>query len=359
MSSSNTFSTTLKNLRDVFSSALKTTEQLSPPVPAQDGISLLDVKNEIFLSYLHNLVFLILLRLRNSKTDADKGNEDLDESVVRKLVELQVYSEKGVRQLENRLKYQIEKVLRAADEINHEKAVSDKNHEQIDASNSESDSDDNSTTNIDLKAPKVDDLQYRPNPADFARRAISPEEPSRKRSEDGIYKPPRIQPIAMPMTGNKEKETRKPQKSATVEEFINSEMSIMPTAVPSIGSTIVRGGRSSKSEKERIEERERKEYEERNYVRLPKESKKERAKKKGSRQNAGYGGEEWRGLGEGIDRIERLTQKKSGEGRTVLERSRKRPIEEKLKGAVGLQAGEGFQKRLKMLDGGRRDRGKR
>jgi U3 small nucleolar ribonucleoprotein protein LCP5 len=36
------------------------TEDVSPP---KEGISLLDVKNELLLSYLQNLVFLILLKL--------------------------------------------------------------------------------------------------------------------------------------------------------------------------------------------------------------------------------------------------------------------------------------------------------
>ncbi len=142
-----------------------------------------------------------------------------------------------------------------------------------------------------------------------------------------------------------------------MDEFISAELSSAPLAEPSIGSTIISGGRRNKSEKEKKDEQERREYEERNYVRLPKESKKERAKK-GGRRDAGYGGEEWRGLGEGIDRIERLTTRKGGEGRSVLEKSRKRPTEDGPRGSGGLQAGQGFQKRLKALDGGRRDRGR-
>jgi U3 small nucleolar ribonucleoprotein protein LCP5 len=129
-------------------------------------------------------------------------------------------------------------------------------------------------------------------------------------------------------------------------------------AEPSIGSGIIEGGRRSKSEKERQEEKEKREYEETNYTRLPKESKKERAKK-GGRKDAGYGGEEWRGLGEGIDRIERLTKRKSGESRNVLEKSRKRPTEDGPRGDGGVEVGQKFQKRLKILDGGRRDRGRK
>jgi U3 small nucleolar ribonucleoprotein protein LCP5 len=163
----------------------------------------------------------------------------------------------------------------------------------------------------------------------------------------------------MPITHPQEKGSRKPIKSATLDEFISTEFSSAPLAEPSIGSTIISGGRRSKSEREKREEAERQEYEEKNYVRLPKESKKDRAKK-GSRRDAGYGGEEWRSLGEGIDRIDRLTKRKNGERMSILEKSRKRSTENgPTSGGAPTELGQGFQKRLKTLDGGRRDRGRR
>jgi U3 small nucleolar ribonucleoprotein protein LCP5 len=163
----------------------------------------------------------------------------------------------------------------------------------------------------------------------------------------------------MPTTGPREKEARKPNKSATLDEFVSTELSSVPIAEPSIGTTIVSGGRRSKTDKEKLEERERREYEERNYVRLPKESKKERAKK-GGRKDAGYGGEEWRGLGEGIDRIERLT-KRSGERVSTLDKSRKRPTEDgPRQSGGGVEFGQSMRKRQKMMEkSGRRDRGRK
>jgi U3 small nucleolar ribonucleoprotein protein LCP5 len=71
------------------------TEDVLPP---KEGISLLDVKNELLLSYLQNLVFLILLKLRARRDNAD-SQEDLNlhphDEVVQKLVQLRVYLEKG------------------------------------------------------------------------------------------------------------------------------------------------------------------------------------------------------------------------------------------------------------------------
>ncbi|EHK97332.1 hypothetical protein GLAREA_12765 [Glarea lozoyensis ATCC 20868] len=373
MAVQSSFPALLESLTQALVSATESIERTASPIPVKDGISLLDVKNELFLSYLQNLVFLIVLKLRNRKTtnssSSDEETEDLDNSVVKKLVELQVYLEKGVRPLEGRLKYQIDKVLRAADDAKRAEDVAGKaklNVKQVKKIVREDDSEDASSDDSDaastngaplLDANDIDDLQYRPNPTSLMRPTNATEEDTGKSENDGVYKPPRIQATSMPTTTTREKAERRPNKSATLDEFVSTELSAAPLAEPSIGSTITGGGRRSKSEREKKEEAERKEYEERNYVRLPKESKKERAKKQKGR-DAGYGGEEWRGLGEGIDRIERLTQRKAGEGRSVLDKSRKRPTEDGPKSS-GADVGQGFQKRLKTLDGGRRDRGRK
>lgn len=361
----------LSTLTQSLSSAYQSTEKIPSLVPQENGISLLDTKNELFLSYLQNLVFLILLKVRNRKTASESEDEDaLDTLVVNKLVELTTYIERGVLNLEGKLKYQIDKVLRAAQDAENTAKLNarpdtkrggkvtngaDEGSDEEEDDGSDEESNDGGVV---LKASEIDDLQYRPNPSALQRPAFAGVETKTKDSEDGIYKPPRITATAMPSTERREKEGRKPNKSATLDEFISTELSAAPLAEPSIGSGIIEGGRRSKSEKERQEEKERREYEERNYVRLPKESKKDRAKK-GGRKDAGYGGEEWRGLGEGIDRIERLTKRKGGEARTVLERSRKRSTEDGPRGDGGAEVGQGFQKRLKTLDAGRRDRGRK
>lgn len=365
----------LETLTQSLSAASQSALKIPSLLPLQDGISLLDTKNELFLSYVQNLVFLILLKVRNrnSSPDVEDGDrEALDSLVIKKLVELTTYIERGVLNLEGKLKYQIDKVLRAAQDAenaaklnaraNSQRAPKTANAEDSSADeNGEDDESDEDSADggVTLKASEIDDLQYRPNPAALQRPSFAGADPKTKESEDGIYKPPRITATAMPTTERRDKEARKPNKSATLDEFISTELSAAPLAEPSIGSGIIEGGRRSKSEKERQEEKERREYEERNYVRLPKETKKERAKK-GGRKDAGYGGEEWRGLGEGIDRIDRLTKRKGGESRSVLDKSRKRPTEDGPRGdgGGGAEVGQGFQKRLKTLDGGRRDRGR-
>jgi U3 small nucleolar ribonucleoprotein protein LCP5 len=316
-------------LKDTLQQSLASTDKIEAPTPFENGISLLDVKNELFLSYLQNLVFLIIIKLRHIQSGNTEEEKEADKAVVKKLVDLQVYIDKGVRPLEGRLKYQIDKVLRAADDAKRAeeaakpriKAVTkraDSPSDDASGSGSEVESNDEESARVE-----IDDLQYRPNPAAFVRPADA-EDVSYKRGSSkstGTYKPPRIQATSMPVTtGPREKENKKSQKSAALDEYINTEMSSTPYAEPSIGTTTVSGGRRIKSDKERQSEQERKDYEERNYVRLPKQSKKER-QKLGRPKDAGYGGEEWKGLGEGVDRIERLTKRKNA-GRLVDESGR-------------------------------------
>ncbi|KAF2102188.1 hypothetical protein NA57DRAFT_64745 [Rhizodiscina lignyota] len=331
---------------------LPTEESITPP---NDGISLLDVKNELFISYLHNLVFLILLKTRHAPSSQKPLVEDsyLSDEVVKQLVELRVYLEKGVKPLEGRLKYQIDKVIRAADDASRsttqtkaEPAIKPRKHNahHNDDEGSER-SDSGSAMSVDSE--DIDELSYRPNPAAFVRPSTNVQRTSTSAPENnGIYKPPRIAPTAMPTTIRKEeREARRPQKSAVLDEFINSELSTAPIAEPSIGSTIVSGGRRMKSQREREEDAERQSYEETNFIRLPKESKKERADKAG-RDRGGFGGEDWRNIDVGLDRIDRLTAKKGGKaGR--LASSRKRAVEDSPRDS-GVRAGEMVAKRRRM-----------
>ena len=373
----------LGSLSQSLNLALETTPKLAGIEPPKNGLSLLDVKNELLLSYLQDLVFLILVKLRQSRhgaqktrTDSDKGISDMGDAVVNRLVQLRLYLEKGVRPLEDKLRYQIEKVLRAADDSEQNematqspasKRQSKKSTDSASGSGSESDEEEASDEDEEAaQAAGISDLQHRPNLSAFVR----PEAAARTSKDTdaaGVYRPPRIAPTVMPTTERRERAERRPAKSATLDEFIADEMAAAPLAEPSIGTTIAAGGRKMKSKAERAEEAERLEYEERNFVRLPKESKKDRAKKsrlegRGGRMN--FGGEEWHDLGQGIDRINTLTKGKSGGTGTkaLLEKSRKRGRETvdgpRASGSSnGVQMGERYQKRLKVLEGGRRDRG--
>ncbi len=394
-----TLSKLLESLKQSVVSVSDVAPTLSSLTPPKDGLSLLDVKNELLLSYLEHMLFLILLKVRNAPaadsdeaTDLSLENSELGQSAVKKLVELRLYLEKGVRPLEDKLRYQIEKALRAAEDV--ERAAK-QTQELAAAAAQQSDSEDESTSGTDEDDAEegisagfeVDNeaVASRPNRAAFVRPAASTAAAaaavrgkSGAKGTDGgddaaaaggVYRPPKIAPTMMPLTATdrRERVARRPLKSATMDEFIADELSTAPMAELSIGANIASRGRHVTTASERQREDERRDYEERNFVRLPKESKKDRTKRgrtEGHSSQMSFGGEEWRGLGEGVDRINRLTQRKSGGGssgggsaaRALLEKSRKRGIDTAdgpRSSGMGAGQEEGmvggrFQKRLRL-----------
>lgn len=363
MAAPTTLPALLTSLSQSLSSALDVTPKIASIEHPKDGISLLDVKNELLLSYLQNLVFLILLKLRNSRTDSNDQSE-LDESVRTKLVELRLYLEKGARPLEEKLRFSIDRFLRTAQDAEREEQQAQQKanatHEDSESGSDSAESDEEDEAAGKRKsgglsaAPKpgalINDVTARP-----ARRDDAP---------SGVYRPPkRDRQIMEPTTQRREKGERRPMRSHTMEEFISTELSAAPLAEPSIGTTIVQGGRRTKTTAERKEEDERREYEELHFTRLPKESKKDKAKKakQGGRDNRMmFGGEEWRDLGEGVDRIDRLTKRKQSGGnvRALLDKSRKRGIDTTDGPRGSGQMGDRFQKKVRLMEAGRGSRGK-
>ena len=351
-------------------------------VPPPDGISLLDIKNEILLSYLQNLVFLLILKIRGVSDPAQQQVEDmnLNAAVIKKLVELRVYTEKGVRPLEGRLKYQIDKVLLAADDAKRhappknssgsKKVRGAKATDRLD--NDESDSEISNSGSDGRRAVaepssdkgKIDELSYRPNIAALVQKSEpTATKTSSSRSNNltnGTYKPPRITPVVMPRSitnSKRDKEIHRRQKSYLLDEYVISELSSAPIAEPSIGSnnTILKRGRGSNSARDHEKQKERSEYEERNLSRLPDESKADRRKARGrgelERKNQ-YGGEDWSGLGEMGDRVARSVDRRGRSGAGVLERREKRQRENgAVTGAGALGIGDNFEKKRRVMAG--------
>ncbi|KPM45362.1 hypothetical protein AK830_g1174 [Neonectria ditissima] len=369
MAAPTTLPALLTSLTQSLSSALDVTPRIAAIEHQKDGISLLDVKNELLLSYLQNLVFLILLKLRNSKSGADGSDDEdsqLDESVRSKLVEMRLYLERGARPLEEKLRFSIDRFLRTADDADREKKAQELGlNDAVAPTPDTDDSDAESDAGHHHASRKPGKLAAAPNFGTLLDDATA--KPGKGTDESsGVYRPPKRDRTVMEPGPRGEKVSRRPNKSHTMDEFVESELATAPMAEPSVGTTIVQGGRKMKTTADRKVEAERRDYEEMNFVRLPKESKKDRAQKAkqtGRSSRMQFGGEEWHNLGEGVDRIDRLTKRKAGATgvRALLDKSRKRGIEttDGPRGSgMGPEIGERFQKRVKVLEGGRRDRGK-
>lgn len=220
-------------------------------LPMDKGISLLSLKLHLFLSYLHNLALLILVKVHGESISEGKYA-----FIVERLVELRVILEKAIQPIETKLKYQIDKIIG-----NLYKHESSENHKIENTENG---------------------LLYKPNPMD-----LLPVDNTNDKSDSvgkGIYHPPRISSV-LP---SESIEQRLPLNH-TLRDFIASEMSSAPVPEPSIGSNIVFHGKrlhAASADEQRNLQQKRK-YEEENFVRLP--TKRYKRKK----QNV-FGGEDWR-----------------------------------------------------------------
>ena len=112
------------SLKDVLSNFTASTKLATTGLPESEtllppdsGITLLDAKNEIFLSYLQSLALRNLNVLRGIKNGkkAEEASE-LSDKLTRKLIEHRVYLDRGVKPLEQRIKYQVDKVVKAAED---------------------------------------------------------------------------------------------------------------------------------------------------------------------------------------------------------------------------------------------------
>lgn len=347
-----TLSSLLSSLESSVTSAAASLPEDTSSLKIEGGISLFDTKNELFLSYLHNLVFLILYKIREKKSTGHKDDNDVDgrawDDTVKNLVGLRLYSDKGVKPLENKLRYEIDRVIQAAEDAARVSAqipatkkvgkskkalrgaelVGDEQDdvEGGSGSGSEDESAEDEEDEDDASAPAP---ASRANAANLALPAsYKAAQSMSKESSSGAYRPPRIAPTAMPTSSVEERKSRaRPMKSRTMDEYIDEEISGAPTAMPSIGSNIVRSGRRTQTTQERKEDMERSNYEETNYVRLPALSKKEKRQREGGGNGRSYGGEEWRDIGADADRV----MKSLGDGRrkpNKLEQSRKRGRDE-------------------------------
>ncbi|OQO11766.1 hypothetical protein B0A48_03493 [Cryoendolithus antarcticus] len=342
---------TLSSLQTSSDAAFTSLPQLSTLLPPENGIALLDAKTEIFLSYLQALALRNLTVLRGVKEGADaEETKQLSDRLTNKLIEHRVYLERGVRPLEQRIKYEVDRNVRMAEDDDRKEAMKAKQPAAATkghGSDSESDSDEEDED--ETNTAENDAFAVRPNPSAMLQRNNDSAAPSRTAasSADGVYRPPRVSATSMPTTESRAAKPARVGRSSTVDEYISSELSLAPTAQPSIGSTITSHGRGTKNSRDMAREAERRDYEETNLVRLPKESKKI-LKAREEKQRGSYGGEEWRGIGESVDRIAGLTGRKGGkEG--VLERSRKRPTEDGPRGD-GVQGGGAFEVKKRRVE---------
>lgn len=310
--------------------ALKALDSAVSTQDIEHGVSLLTVKAEMMAAYMQHLMLVMLAQLRGEWNDEAQAAID-------RLIMLRLYMEKGVRPLEARLKYQTDKLVRAATRAEQQAAEGEA---AAAAAAAEASAGPKPEQFADSDEEEVQD-GLKDQAA--AKRTKAPAE------EDGIYRPPRIAAV------RPDSQSRRPRHvNQTVRDYVR-DMSDAPVAEPSVGSNIVQGGRAyvGVSERERRDTKDRERFEEENYTRLAEPSKKERRKlqqQRGRRDEIDLGGEDWRilnsygggGGSSGSTALERSKKRRtptdlggddedtSGHGRSAFERKR-RAVERKLR----------------------------
>ncbi|KAM0787914.1 hypothetical protein ACM66B_006121 [Microbotryomycetes sp. NB124-2] len=237
---------------------LNSTTELAYP----QGISLLSLRNQLLLSYVHHLVAVFALRLQARSFTSKEGSQ-----VVATLVKLRVVLEK-IAPLEQRLKYQIEKLVRKADQADEP-------------------ADDEQVAN--------DPLAFRPNPDTLVvdRGAVSDDgrdsaDEDGDRPKAGVYRPPRVS--AMPYTeapAKGSKKVKRPPTSHLVNDMSLGLSGSTPYGETTTGLSVAVDPALMSGTARHLKQIE--DYEMANFTRLRK-SKKEARQRRAQEEEVAFGG---------------------------------------------------------------------
>ncbi|KAJ3019941.1 hypothetical protein HKX48_001531 [Thoreauomyces humboldtii] len=218
-------------------------------IQTSKGVSLLEVKVHSMLSYLTNLAFYLLLKLH--------GRSVVGHPAIDQLVELRIVMEK-IKPLEQKLKYQIDKLVKAAAMNEDQKEATGANGESL-----------------ATPVGNLDPLNFKPNPsAMFSQGKASTnaqEEDGETEKSGGVYRPPKLAPMPYDEGGRKktgrltEQDKQKASRSRLLRD-LRSQYDDRPEEENAEGTGY--GARDVGASKQDEQWAERERFEEDNFVRL-------------------------------------------------------------------------------------------
>jgi U3 small nucleolar ribonucleoprotein protein LCP5 len=254
-----------------------------------EGVSLLDLKNDAMLSYINNICLIILARLQQTKTNDVSSLSELKEKAMKGSIVQRVTMERGIKSLEKKLQYQLDKMIRNYNKMekdSSEDAINKKMKEEKEEQEDDGSEDEDS---------EEDELNYRPDPsALMASSKAKDKKDNVKEGNTEKYRPPKIAAALPPQEFRESnKSSKNSSKLQSMEEYL-METGDAPMAEASIGSTIINNGRGGvKTLRDRQKEEEVKRFEESNFTRLSSaQSKKDKHAQK-RRQADTFFGEDW------------------------------------------------------------------
>lgn len=247
----------IKLVKDLKAKIMDMKKQLKPlkekidsdEIQTSQGVSFLEVKYQLMLQYVLELAYFVHLKISGKTIE---GNP-----VIPSLVELRVVLDK-MKPIEAKLKYQIDKLVRAAVVDTTAKAGKKEGEE---------------TTIAD--AVNADPLAFKPNPLNLLNKNDQEDEEDEEddTKEDGVYRPPKLAPVSYDenagrKAGKKERDEarlKEKQSRSRLMKDLMTEMSENPEEVDVFG-----GVNEGTGYGDRIDNliQEKNQYEEDNYVRL-------------------------------------------------------------------------------------------
>ncbi|KAJ1950502.1 hypothetical protein IWQ62_006559 [Dispira parvispora] len=248
MSTSLTAETRLQELLNQLDSIHGQVKKLRSRVHNEDldtshGISLLEVKYQLLLEYLTQLFYIVYLKVG--------GCSIANHEVIQELIRNRVLLER-VKPVEQKLKYQIDKVIRAATLDHPEQAYKD-------------------ATRATASTTGADPLQFKPNIHNMTAVADDRDHSeTRQGPKDGVYRAPKLAPVhydedpdlASRRTKYEERLRERAARSTLVKELM-AEYDHRPEQAAVHGNSGMGGTESLRRKQE-----ERAKYEEDNFVRL-------------------------------------------------------------------------------------------
>ncbi|KAI9252106.1 Sas10/Utp3/C1D family-domain-containing protein [Sporodiniella umbellata] len=211
-------------------------------IQTSKGVSFLEVKYQLMLQYVLDLAYFVNMKL--------SGHTIEESPVIGSLVELRVVLDK-MKPVENKLKYQVDKLVRAA-------VVGTKKDE--------------SAAKTTMEAVAADPLAFKPNPMNLINKDQAEANEEEEEVSD-VYKPPKLAPVAYnedaeSKSRKKDRDAERLKEKASRSRIMKDLMSEMTENPEELG--VFGGVNEGTGYGDRIDNliEEKNKYEEENYVRL-------------------------------------------------------------------------------------------
>lgn len=211
------------------------------------GVSLLSLKNSSLLGYLDTLSLIVESKLEAMQIGGDKVEKRHGKTVENSVVH-RVTLDKGVKPLEKRLNYQLDKLMdayrRREREDEEAKERAKEGDEEVGKGTNSEESETSAAEDADMLEEEGAGLKFRPNAAAFIKKRGKGRDGEDKRQggAETKYRPPRISaalPPSLQEQQNESKQEGRQRNLQSMDEYLR-QVGDAPSVEASVGATIDR-----------------------------------------------------------------------------------------------------------------------